>query len=333
MRPVGVPNILSAQRFATAASTLRQQSEAARAELATGRTADLPAALGASIGESFLLRGAVDAIELRRQGLAQAALVSSAVQRSLSRVGEGARAIASDALGANGRRDDTALGVSASEARSRLQAVFSSLNIRLAGQSLFAGDASDRPALSDFDRLLADVEALYAAASNPDDLAAALDGYFDDPSGRFRTTIYSGGLGDAPDIEIDKGERLRFTLRADDASIRDLIRGLSVIAVSGAAPASSLRDGALAAAAGAALNGAEALTARQAEIGVSESRAAAAIEALDAEKSALTEAYNARTTNDPLEIASRLQSLESQLGAAYAVTARLSQLTLANFLR
>lgn len=333
MRPVGVPNILAAQRLATATSSLRQQSEAARIELTTGRIADLPAALGASIGETFLLRGAIDAIALRRQGLAQAALVAGAAQRSLSQSSEGARAIASDALAANGRRDETALAVSAAEARSRLQSAFSSLNTRVAGQSIFAGDASDRPALSDGDQLLADVEALYAAAFDPSDFDAALDVYFNDPAGGFRTIIYTGGSGDGPDIEVDAGERLRHTLRADDASIRDLIRGLSIIAVAGAAPASSLRDGALAAGAGAALNGAESLTARQTEIGVAESRAATALSTLDAEETTLMEAYNARTTNDPFEVAARLQSLESQLGAAYAVTARLSQLTLANFLR
>ncbi len=333
MRPVGVPNILAAQRFAAATSTVRQQSEAARTELATGRIADLPAALGASIGEAFLLRGAIDAIDLQRQGLAQAALVAGAAQRALSRSGEGARSIASDALAANGRRDEAALNISASEARSRIQSVFSSLNVRVAGQAIFSGDASDRPALSGADQVLADIAGLYAVATDAGDLDAALTTYFDDPAGGFRATIYTGGIGDGPNIEVTAGERLKFTLRADDASIRELLRGLAVIAVAGTAPASELRDESLAAAAGAAILGADALTARQAEIGVAESRTANVLAALDAEKGALTEAYNALTTNDPFETAARLQSLESQLGAAYAVTARLSQLTLANFLR
>ena len=333
MRPIGVPNILQAQRLSAATSSLRQQSETARTELATGRIADLPSSLGAQIGEVFSLRGAIDSIEVRRQGLRQAGLIAGVAQRSLSRSGEGARAIASDALAANGRRDDVALSVTASEARNRVQSVISSLNARVAAQSIFAGEASDRPALAGPDRLIADIAGLYAAAPDGAALEAALDGYFNAPAGGFSAAIYSGGAGDAPSIEVERGERLLFTLRADDGGVRDLLRGLAVIAIAGAAPASALRDEALAAAAGDALLGVDALTARQAEIGIAEARAANALIALDAEETALTEAYNGRTARDPFETAARLQSLESQLSSAFAVTARLSQLNLASFLR
>jgi flagellar hook-associated protein 3 FlgL len=333
VRPIGVPNILQAQRLSAATSSLRQQSETARAELVTGRIADLPSSLGGAIGEAFSLRGAIDAIGVRRQGLKQAALVAGVVQRSLSRSSEGAKTLASDALAANGRRDDAALSVSASEARTRVQSVFSSLNARVAGQSIFAGDASDRPALAGPDQLITDVAGLYAVAPSGADFDAALDSYFNDPAGGFSASVFTGGAGDAPSIEVEDGERLQFAIRADDGAIRDLLRGLVVIAVAGTAPASTLRDEALAAAANDALGGADALAARQADIGVAEARAANALIALDAEETALTEAYNGRTARDPFEAAARLQSLETQLSSAFAVTARLSQLSLATFLR
>lgn len=333
MIPVGVPNLLAAQRLALATASLRSQSETARNELTTGRIADLPSALGADIGEASSLRGVIDALGVRREGLAQAALIAGAAQRSLRLVGEGARAVAADALAANGRRDDAGLAVAAAEATSRLDAAFSALNVRIAGQSIFAGDASDRPALTDPDRLLGDVAGLYAGAADAAAYEAALDSYFNDPAGGFRTVIYTGGAGSAPSIEVDAGERLDFTLRADDAAIRDLLRGLATVAVAAAGPASALRDGALAAAAADALTGADALALRQSGIGVAEARAATARAALEAEEAALTEAYNALTARDPFEAAARLQSLESQLSAALTLTARISQLSLTNFLR
>jgi flagellar hook-associated protein 3 FlgL len=333
MRPVGVPNMLAAQRLSNATASLRRQSEAARQELTTGRIPDLPTSLGPKTGEAFLLRGAIDALAVRKQGLSQARLFAVTAQRSLEFVGKDARSLASDAIAANGRGDETALAAVAVEARASLREAFSNLNVRIAGQSIFAGDASDRPALTSADQLLADISALYTSAPDASAFDASLDLYFTDPAGGFRSTIYSGGDGEAASIEIDRGERLIFAPRADDPSIRDLLRAFAAIAVAGAAPPSALRDGALASAASEALIASDALTARRAEIGVAEARVADALLTLEIEEVTLTEAYNAITARDPFEVAARLQSLESQLSAALTLTARISQLSLTNFLR
>jgi flagellar hook-associated protein 3 FlgL len=53
---------------------------------------------------------------------------------------------------------------------------------------------------------------------------------------------------------------------------------------------------------------------------------------LDAEYTALGETYNERTARDPYEAATLLQQLESQLQASYLLTARISRLTLANYI-
>ncbi len=333
MRTVGPPTLLTAQRVASASASLRRQSESARIELSTGRIADLPRALGARIGEASSLRAAFDAIAVRRQGLAQADLIASVSQRVLTEITEGARSIVADALAANGRGDNAALSTSAREARGRIEAAFSSLNAKIAGQFIFSGDATDRTALGGAEQLLADVEAIFAGAASAADLDAALDFYFDDPAGTFRTGIYRGGPGSAPTIEISGSDRAVFTARADDPAIRNVLRGLAVIAVPGAAAPSALRDGALASAGDAALAGSEGLIALRVEIGVAERRAAEAAAGLEDEEAALTEAYNAATARDPLDAATRLQALEAQLNASLLATSRLSQLTLANFLR
>lgn len=333
MKAAGVPTLLAAQRFAGLSASLRKQTDIARTELTTGRIADLPLALGAQIGEAFSVRGALDAVAFQKQGLSQAALIATTAQRVLGVIGEGAAALAADALGASGRRDEVALTAAAVQAQARVRDAVIQLNTNVAGQSLFAGDAADRAALASADQLLADVSAIYAAASGPAALEAELDAYFNDPAGPFQSSIYTGGAGPAPTIEIARGERLQFTLRADDPSIKDLLRGLSLIAAAGAAPPSTLRDSALSSGAAAALAGDDALTLRRTEIGVAEQRAGEAARLLEEEEAVLTEAFNALTSRDPFEAASRLQSLEAQLNASLVITARLSQLTLANFLR
>ncbi len=333
MKAVGVPTLLAAQRFASSSASLRRQTDVARTELTTGRAADLPRTLGARIGEAFAAQGAIDAVNFQKQSLSQASLISTAAQRVLSALGDGGEAIATQALAANGRRDQLALAVTAIEAQDKIRSAFVSLNARVGGQSLFAGDATDSAALSSADQLLSDIEALYAAATTATQFEADLDTYFNDPSGAFRTGIYRGGAGPAPSIEVAPGERLQFTLRADDQSVRDLLRGLAAVAVASAAPPSALRDGALSSGAAIAISGTDALTLRRAEIGVSEQRVAEAGRLLEAEEAALTQSFNALTSRDPFETAARLQSLEAQLSASLVITSRLSQLTLANFLR
>jgi len=333
MKPVGAPNIVTAQRLAYGAALVRQQIEQGRKELVTGRIDNLPLALGRGLGHALILRGALDSVEGRREALSQAKLIAGVAQHALRSAADGARAIANDAIAANGRRDEAALATVSKEAQIRLQAAFSSLNARVAGQSAFAGDAGDRPALASADQLLADVRSLFEGAADADAFNVALNSYFNDPAGGFNSAIYVGGAGDAPTIEIGKDERLAFTLKANDPSLRDLLRSLATIAVAASAPPSALRDGALAEAARSALAGVDGVIARQAELGIAEARVADAAARLEIEESALNEAYNAQTARDPFEAASRLQSLESQLEAALTLAGRISRLTLANFIR
>lgn len=333
MKAVGVPTLLAAQKLAASSTAIRRDIDVLRTELTTGRVTNLTTSLGAQIEDAFNLRGALGAVNFQKQSLSQAALVSTSAQRILTALGEGGAALAADAIAANGRSDENALAVLATEARDKIRNAFLSLNARAGGQSLFAGDATDRPALSDADVFLADIAAIYAAAASPAAFEADLDAYFNDPAGGFQSSVYIGGSGSAPSIEIAAGERIQVTLRADDQSVRDLLRGLATVAAAGAAPPSTLRDSALLSGAARVISGSDALVLRRAEIGIAEKRAAELAPLIEAEETALTQAFNALTSRDPLEAAARLQSLETQLNASLVIAARLSQLTLANFLR
>ncbi len=333
MRPVGVPTLLANNRLAAATGALRQQSETARTEVVTGRIADLPRVLGAGVSEALSLRGALELVAVRREAIAQANLVATAAQQALEDIAGGASSLATAALAANGRADERALGATAIEARAALETTFNRLNVRVAGQAIFAGDATDRAPLGDPGALLSDVAAIFGAAGSAAQFEADLDFYFNDPSGAFLTSIYRGGAGEAPTYEISVGERIGITGRADEQTVRDLLRGIATLAVAGAAPPSALRGATLSSAAAAAIAGADGVTDRRAAIGIAQQRAAAAAESLTIEEAALTEAYNEKTARDPFEAASRLRALEAQLDASYVLTSRLAQFSLVNYLR
>lgn len=333
MKAVGVPTLLAHQRLASATVDLRRSAEAARVEVATGRIADLPKALGRSVGEAHLLRKAVDDLSLNREAIARARFRGDVAQRVLADLSAGGAALNADLSSALGRRDEVAVAAIGVSAREALETAFARLNTRIEGRALFAGDQADAVALADAPTLLADIAALYAAAGSSAAFEADLDFYFNDPAGGFQTSIYRGGAGDLSSLEIARGESVNPTARADEQGVRDTLRGLAVIAIAGASTPTALRDQALSSAGARLLSGADGVLAIRTRIGVEEQRVAAVAARLDAEEPAITEAYNAVTARDPYEAASRLRSLEAQIEASYVMTARLAQLSLANFLR
>ncbi|MFZ5618166.1 MAG: flagellin [Pseudomonadota bacterium] len=332
MTTIGAPTLLTHLRLSGATAQLRREAETARTEVVTGRIADLPKGLGRSIGDAHLLRKAIDDIALQREGIARADLRASVAQQTLADISSGGAALNADLAAALGRGDETAIAVASVTARDALAAAFSRLNVRVEGLSLFAGDAADQNALGSVDTLIADISGLYAGAANPAQLAADLDIYFNDPAGGFRTAIYLGGAGTLASIEITRGETVAATVRADEQGVKDLLRGLVVIAVAGADAPSVNRDAALTDAGTSLLDGSGGILDIRTRIGVEEQRIAAAQGRLDAEEPVLTEAYNAITSRDPYEAASRLQGLEAQIEASYVLASRLSNLSLANYL-
>ncbi len=330
---MGFPNILQFSRLNAAISSLKSQSEEARIEIVTGRAADLKQALGGAIGGAQLLRKSIDEVSAYQFAATRALGRASAAQITLARAADQAGALGPEILSALGRADETSLGVAADQAKLDLNNAISSLNQRYEGKAMFAGDATDSAPLADAETLLTDIRAIFAGAATPAQLQTDLDFYFNDPAGGFATTIYQGGAGDAPRVEVANGEVIAYSAKADEPAIRDLLRSLSSIVVAGEQAPSPDRNMALEAASSRLIEAGNGVTEIRARIGVSEERMQAALDRLEFEATALSAAYNDRTARDPFEAASRLQQLESQLQASFVLSSRISQLSLVNFLR
>ena len=257
MTQIGVPTLLSHMRRTSAVGGLRQQAETSRTEVVTGRKADLPRVLGAGLFDAQLLRSAIDSGALHREAISRIIIRADVAQRALDEVSSGASQLNAELLAALGRGDEAAISVSSTDARSRIETAFARLNVRVGGLSIFAGDAADQNALSSADQLLSDIVTIYARAASAAQFETDLDAYFNDPAGGFATSIFNGGAGDLGSLEIANGELASGTAKADEPAIKDLLRGLAVIAVAGDSPQSAFRDAALANAGSRALNGAD----------------------------------------------------------------------------
>lgn len=306
-------------------SELRTQIGKTSTEATTGRYEDLTLHLTGRIGKAMLGQKALADISTDREILNLRATRLSLIQTSLGTVQESSSGIAANMLSAIGGEHETEVGIAARDAKAALAASLSSLNARYGDRFLFAGDATSTLPFSDQSALLADIELIADSATDSADFATQLDDYFTSPTGGWLQNIYQGSTT-ASDPE---------SVTADNDAIKSLIRDLAVLAISGPdGPLASL-DGykTLVQETSLSLSSSETqITNLRADLGVYEERNAIEQKTLDTEETLLTASFNDLTARDQYEAATELQSLQTTLEASYLITARLSQLSLLNYL-
>lgn len=329
-----VPDLLSYSRLSRLVSEVKSRTTVASAEVVSGRYEDATAAVKGDIGAVHLLKKAVEDARHYQTSLSLAETRASLTQASLKTLTTQTTELSTSALSALDKGEAASLKLYDDQARGALQTIFSALNTSEGGRALFGGDEAGRAPLASLDQLLLDVQAIMAAGPDAASVDTALDVYFDDPAGGFQTTIYQGGAGDAPSVELAPGVRVAASVKADAQPLKDLIRGLAVIANYETPPAGSpaerdavVRDGVLLT-----LKAENDITDMRAQLGIAESQISNAKSRYAEAETLYTTLYNEKTARDPYEAAAELQQLEAQLESSYLVTARLSRLTLANYL-
>lgn len=226
--------------------------------------------------------------------------------------------------------DDAARG-----AVGRFGTLVSTLNTEFAGRRLFAGNAVDQPALAAPDAILADIVTAVGAAPDFASISAVLDTWFDDPAGGFATMAYLGDTGNPMTRRLDDTTVATIEARADNPEIRQTLKAAAMAAIADMIPALDKTTKAeLLFQGGVRLQTAAAgVVDVQARLGFIEAEIERTSTAQTAEQAGLTIARNDIANDDPFETASALQALQVQLETHYQMTARLSLLSLANFLR
>jgi len=331
----GVPDVLTYTRLARVVNELKQQADTSRTETVTGQYADITSAVKGDIGGVHLIQKAIDDAKIFQQNLSLAANRASGTQAVLGNLTNESTRIGTSGLAALAGDNSVGIEAVSIDAKSTLYTIFASLNTTAGGRALFAGDATDTPPLGSVDDLLADVKAIIDGATDADDAATQLDFYFNDPAGGFETTIYKGGAGDAPAVELANGIRINASAKANAQPIKDMIRSFAVLANYESLPSGSAveRDKIANSAASLALTAETNITEMRAVLGVAEGRIADRQTQYEAEEIALTSLFNSKVARDPYEAAAQLQLYETQLEASYLLTSRLSTLSLANYLR
>ncbi|MEP6342123.1 MAG: hypothetical protein ABJ275_02325 [Maricaulaceae bacterium] len=332
----GYPDLLSFTRQNRTTTDIKARLDVAAQEAVTGRQADITKATNGRVGNAHLLNKALNDIE-------QSSRINSLSTTRIDLLSQGisgARAaldgIDTRAVIALNTINSPAIDVIADEAESNLRSALTALNIKHGTRSLFSGDAADQAPFASADILLDDVRNIVTTAGSPADIEAALNTYFDDPTGGFQTKIYTGGTGQASPLHIGNGQTIDLDIRGDNDAIKDVLRGLAVLSTAqetgfaiDTAEFAEVFNSAITKTA----NGTSDLVTLEANLGTYAETLSKADERNQFEALSLTAAYQALTGRDQFEAAAELTQLEVQLEGSFILTSRLSDLTLTNFLR
>ncbi|MCJ8140733.1 flagellin [Falsirhodobacter halotolerans] len=310
---------------------LKTEMQTQQAEMVTGQAADP----GRALRGDHAAVAALDAALTRNRAFADATGLAGALaagmQTALGAIDAGVKGLGGLMSDRTALANDTAVSSTAASATAAFRATVAALNTQVAGQSLFAGTRPDGPALPQPDALLEAMETAIAGADGPAGIEAALDRWFADPAGF--GALYSGGGPRAP-LPLGAGEGVEIGLTAADPALTDTLKALGMAAMVDRGAAGGAQDRAdLMVRAGAALLRAdEGRTAAAARLGVAEERIGTLALRHDAERTALMTARADMLAVDPFEAATRLEATRTQIETLYAVTARLSKLSLADYL-
>jgi flagellar hook-associated protein 3 FlgL len=304
-------------------------------ELSTGRHADPAVRVGPDLAILSDLDRRIARAEALSRGAQDTGNLLATLQTALASIETRRSGLVETVIALGPAPSGSQVDVAAHAARDTLDGIAAALNVRLGNTTLLAGRATDGPAMADGATILDTLRTATAGAATAADVATALDAAFA-PGGVFDNLLYRGDTGGTFARPVDDGGPQEFSLRADATVFRDLLRATALAALAGTGETAldlPARRGLLELAIGGLISAADGLAAARGRIGLAEQRAEEARVRHGAEMTALGIMRNERLAADPFETAAALQSVQVQLETHYEVTARLSRMTLAAFLR
>jgi flagellar hook-associated protein 3 FlgL len=219
-------------------------------------------------------------------------------------------------------------------ARSSFETVVRSLNTQIADRSVMGGANVANAPLAPAEQMLSDIQTAIGGAFDAATIIATVNDWFDDPGGGFATMGYVGDTGPAQERRVSETRSVGLTARADNPAIVAVLKSTALAALANDMPALDAdTKRTLLQEAGADMFGAASdLVGVQARVGFAEAQVADALAENAAQQTGLGIARNDLISADPFDTASRLQQVQLQLETHYAVTARLSQLSLLRYI-
>lgn len=314
-------------------SQIKSEMTALTQELSTGQVRDLARHLGndtsrlMSVDRSLMLLDAYDV------ATSETDQMLGAMQSGLTYIDEQRSSLGERLILLTNSGDTTDLDAAATDAKTTFENIVQSLNTRFANRSLFAGAATGGNALAAAEDILADFQASLAGLTDVDEILAAADTWFNDPTGGYATQSYLGDSGSQMTRRIDADHSIAITARADGSEFRQVLKAAALAAV---APTLGLSDSDAEAIM---IHGGEVLVDASQDIatlagqlGTAQEQVQDVVASHAAQRTSLTVLRSDLVTADSYDTATALQQIQTQLELHFTLTARLSALSLAEYL-
>jgi flagellar hook-associated protein 3 FlgL len=337
MRVTGGSDLARLQMLQRQAFATRNRLDVAGQELTTNLKASRFEATGGNLTRLFALERALDRNAVFSETISLTELRLDVMQESLGRMLTPVEDLSLDLIQTVGQGDYSSAMLHARTARQTFSDAVGILNTQVAGQSLFAGNTTDSPALAPAAAILADLDALAGGAATAADAIAAIDAYFAKvPPGAFYTTGYLGAGAGLTPVEIGEGQRLDYGVKAEEDRLVAVLRSqaLAAVVAGGAFAGDQAAQMTLLGEAGDRMLAAkEGLMDLRSEVGIRQETVERAKAERVSEHDTLDLARARIIATDPLEAASTYQMLQLQLESIYTVTSRLANLRYLTFMR
>jgi flagellar hook-associated protein 3 FlgL len=329
---IGTGDMALTSMLSRQSSMLRAELNTRMAELTTGQHGDM----GAAVGGDFSALAAVDHSLARLKGYAantsEAGLFTDAMQAALDVVSSSATDLGANTLHTLGMENPASLDTLTLEADRTFSSAVAALNTRFSERALFSGVNADVAPLPDAETILTALQAATATAVTVADVQTAIDDWFMGATGY--QAAYAGGDPRA-DVPVAPGETVALDVTALDPALRETLRDMATMALLGRGLMAGQDDARveLAKAAGEGLmTSGDARAHLMARVGTAQARISAATTRNGAEESALGLARADIVSADPYDAAARLEDLQTRIEALYLITARVSRLSLADYI-
>ena len=314
---------------------LRSALQSLSTESTTGMAADQSARLHGNFAQIAGIEASLTLLNAYRNVGAETQNKANMMQEALKTVQDQAAALGADLLTAQTGRSSAQIDILGAQAAQGLDLAMKALNTSLGESALFSGQKTATIALAGSDQLLGALSTAISAAqaTSASDIQDVVTAWFGSPAG-FSAMIYQGGSPLDP-VCVSADQTVQLDITAADPAIVDTLKALSLGALlsRGILAGSAVARADLAQRAGQQLVAAQVpMTALSARLGTLQASLQDATTRNDAEDSALQNARLSLLSVDPYETATKMQDVQTQLQTLYAITARVSRLSLVDFL-
>lgn len=330
-----------ARSFVTklASSRLKANLDVLAQEMASGQVADLTSRLKGNTRLLANIEGRISLVTQYHENTKELELFANAQQVLLEGIREDSIglgiALISDPFG----QKNIEVGTRSVEIEAAFESVIQKLNSSVGSRYLMGGTITDRPPVADPSVIMGHLEQVVQGLSTAGDVVGAISAWFDAPQGGggYRDLAYQGGAESTTKVVIAENlSAPSSSLSAASPELVELLKGIAIAAIAnrGVLTADPLEQANLRSDAGRIIVGAEeSLIGKVGKIGVARQIIEQANLANEKLRASLSLARNEMRSVDLFETGSALLEVEKQLESLYAMTARMSRLKLADFLK